>query len=70
MYQTIACCDVCGRTKREANHWHLLDAATFKDGEGFNLTGWSDAAAKQSLYLFLCSAECVTKMLNKYLERK
>lgn len=65
MRKDVYFCDVCDHPKREANHWFLV---TFGSKVLF-LQPWEGAGEEleKSADLHLCGAECVNKVVGKFL---
>jgi len=61
-------CDVCGKVRKEANHWWI---ALPNPALGFYLQSWVGAEKQKMLdkdgILHLCGQECVHKCLDRFM---
>jgi len=57
-------CDYCPNTKGEANHWWLRNTSNVK---AFFLVAWDMLLADREQYEHICSEECATKALSKWM---
>jgi len=58
-------CDVCGATKKETNHWWLLEENM---GGVFKLRTWSEQLATVNGVQHLCSEQCAVAMVSRFME--
>lgn len=63
--QTITC-NVCGKQKREVNHWWV---AYESQGVGFMLSPWNENLARNDIVQSLCGQECVIKAVSEWMQK-
>jgi hypothetical protein len=69
-------CDVCGKTKGEANHWWMLSHADCVCDEEdqvpqrFSITPWSADQSRNPEMRHLCGKGCAMQALERFMTQK
>lgn len=69
-------CDVCGKTKGEANHWWMLSHADCACDEEdqvpqrFSITPWSADQSRNPEMRHLCGKGCAMQALERFMTPK
>ena len=69
-------CDICGSTRREANHWWMVQngaATTFdrtQPSKRFTLMPWNAAEAANPELHHLCGEGCAMKAMERFMSFK
>jgi hypothetical protein len=69
-------CDVCGKTKGEANHWWMLSHADCACDEEdqvpqrFSVTPWSAEQSRNPEMRHLCGKGCAMQALERFMTQK
>src|SRR6201990_2422176 len=69
-------CDICGKTKGEANHWWMLsyaDCACDEDDQvpqRFSVMPWNAGQARNPEMRHLCGKGCAMQALERFMTQK
>jgi hypothetical protein len=69
-------CDICGKTKGEANHWWMLsyaDCACDEDDQvpqRFSVIPWSASQSRNPEMRHLCGKGCAMQALERFMTQK
>ena len=66
---TVPTCDECGAQKKETNHWWAMHVrpAHLNFPAGIELTTFEDCPGLEGTVLDLCSEQCVTRAIGKWM---
>ncbi len=72
VWDVMFSCDICGKTKGEANHWWLAMLAphppeTAESDARFTLLRWSRAESQGEAMYHLCGQGCAMQAMERFM---